>query len=119
MPMERAAFSPIPLHTGTLKYFLENLIPLIVFPIIAGAVAGILTGGFENGSKAGLQSGIILSSVFIASVYSPILMSLDYSSAALSTSSGFALVVVIEFAIIGYVAGYLGGTVRDYLIPYT
>jgi hypothetical protein len=100
------------------KFFFENL-PLVVFPVIVGAVAGELTGGFEDGSKAGLEAGIILSSVFIASVYSSVLMSSDYLDKALTISSGFAFVIFIEFAILGFVSGYLGGTVRDYIIPYT
>lgn len=102
-----------------IKFFFENILPPIVFPVIVGAVAGELTGGFEDGSKAGLEAGIILSSVFIASAYSSVLMSTDYMNEALIISSGFALVILIEFAILGFVAGYLGGSVRDYIIPYT
>jgi hypothetical protein len=102
-----------------IKFFFENLLPPVVFPVIVGAVAGELTGGFEEGSKAGLGAGIMLSSVFIASAYSSVLMSSDYLDTALTISSGFALVILVEFAILGFVAGYLGGTVRDYIIPYT
>jgi hypothetical protein len=46
-------------------------------------------------------------------------MSPDYLGNALTISSGYAFVILIEFAILGFVAGYLGGTVRDYIIPYT
>lgn len=118
------AFIPVAALNATiigviLKIFLENLLPPIVFPIIVGAIAGELTGGFEDGSKAGLEAGIMLSSVFIASAYSSVLMSTDYLGNALTISSGFAFVILIEFAILGFVAGYLGGTVRDYIIPYT
>jgi hypothetical protein len=102
-----------------IKFFFENILPPIVFPLIVGAVAGELTGGYEDGSKAGLEAGIMLSAVFIASAYSSVLMSADYMNEALTMSSGFAVVVLIEFAVLGFVAGYLGGTVRDYIIPYT
>ena len=102
-----------------IKFFFENSLPPLVFPIIVGAVAGELTGGFEDGSKAGLEAGIMLSAVFIASAYSSVLMSADYLNEALTVSSGFAVIILIEFAILGFVAGYLGGSVRDYIIPYT
>lgn len=101
------------------KFLFENILPPVVFPIIVGAVAGELTGGFEDGSKAGLEAGIILSSVFIASAYAPVLMKTGYLDSALTVSSGFACVILIEFSILGFVAGYLGGSVRDYIIPYT
>jgi predicted Na+-dependent transporter len=102
-----------------LKVLFETILPPIVFPIIAGAVAGELTGGDAQGAKAGLEAGILLSSIFIASVYSPILVSTEYSSIALTLSPGYAIVTAIVFSIFGFVAGYLGGTVRDYLLPYT
>jgi hypothetical protein len=102
-----------------LKIFFEESLPLIVFPIIVGAVAGELTGGDIEGSKAGFGAGLLLSSVFIASVYAPVLVSTDYSATALEISPGFAIVCLIEFCLFGFVAGYLGGTLRDYLLPYT
>jgi len=102
-----------------INFFCSGIIPLIAFPVIVGAVAGELTGGFEDGSKAGVLAGIMASSAFIASAYSPVLMSPRYNGDIMAVSPGYALLVVIEFAIVGYVAGYLGGTIRDYLVPYT
>ena len=102
-----------------LKIILEGILPLIAFPIIVGAVAGELTGGDVDGSKAGLGAGVLLSSVFIGSVYAPVFLSPDYMFPIDAISPGFAVICLVEFAILGFVAGYIGGTLRDYILPYT
>jgi hypothetical protein len=100
-----------------MMFFFGDVLPPLVFPVIGAAVAGILAGGYENGTRAGLEAGIFLAAVLIGMVYAPVLTSVRYLDAALAVSPGFCIVCSFEFAVFGFLSGYISGIMRDYLIP--